>query len=331
MKQFTFRIKLFSFSLITVLLLGQTVLSRPFLRPPRSGDDKVKIKPLPKKHYIRSRNFDTKHISLDLRFNWEKEQTLGVEEFTFLPLTPNFTKLVLDAGLMTFNSIKLKNGGDLRFQYDEKKSKLSIRLDRAYSVNDEITIIIDYQTKGTAIASGTGFGGGGGLTFVKPSEEEPNKPWQIWSQGESEYNKYWFPSYDYPNDFRTTEMKVTIKKPLMVIANGSLLSTTDNGNNTRTYHWKMDSPYTNYLTSVAIGEYTEIKGKYKDIPVSTYLYKDWEGEGAISVSRLPAMVKFYSEKLKLKYPYPKYSQTIARFVSSPIAQRRPITSESFVI
>lgn len=314
MRKFVFRINFLSYILVVAILLSQAILAVPVFAYPqiKKSDKKSKTKPLPKKNYIRSRDFDTRHISLNLRFNWEKEQAIGIEEFTFSPLKSNFTKLTLDAGLMKFNSIKLKNGSGLKFEYDEKKAKLLIHLNRAYQFGDQITVVIDYQTKGKSISSGTGFGGGGGLTFVKPSAEEPTKPWQIWSQGESEYNKYWFPSFDYPNDFRTTEMKVTVKKPLMAISNGKLINIKDNKNGTRTYYWRMDSPYTNYLTSIVVGKFTEIKSKYKDIPISTYLYDEWADRGAVSVSRLPAMVKFYSEKLKLKYPYPKYAQTIAR-------------------
>ena len=289
----------------------QVLIARPFEPSIWRQDDKVKVKPLPKLNYVRSRDFDTKHIALNLKFGWEKEQTFGVEEFTFSPLKPNFRVLNLDAGFMVFNSVKLKNGGVLKYSHDEKKENLRIELDREYGVSDEITIVIDYQTKGGPAARSLGFGGGGGLTFVQPTKDDPSRPWQIWAQGESEYNKYWFPSFDYPNDFRTTEMRATVKKPLMVIGNGELVSTKDNGA-TRTFHWKMDSPYTNYLTSIVVGEYAEVRGKYQDIPVSTYLYKGWKNQGAISVSRLPKMVKFFSEKLGVKYPYKKYAQTIAR-------------------
>ncbi len=311
MKLSTLYIKFITLLLLSLLTGGQSVFARPFVKPIWQTDDKTKVKPLPPLHYIRSRDFDTKHIALNLRFNWEKEQTFGVEEFTFSPLKSDFKRLVLDAGYMTFNSIKLNGGSELKYKYDEKTSKLTIFLDRAYKYGENVTVVIDYQTKGGPAARSLGFGGGGGLTFIQPTKEDPNRPWQIWSQGESEYNKYWFPSFDYPNDFRTTEMKVTVKKPLRVIGNGKLLGVRNNGA-TRTFHWKMDSPYTNYLTSIVVGEYVEIKGKYQDIPVSTYMYKEWANEGAISVSRLPRMVKFYSEKLGVKYPYKKYAQTIAR-------------------
>ncbi len=287
-------------------------LARP-LRPanpfiPVFQDDK---KPLPPVKYIRSRDFDTKHIALDLKFDWESEKTIGIEEFTFSPLKPGFKELVLDAGLMEFGSIKLKNGEDLEFEYDEVDSRLSIKFEKALGVSDTVTVVINYRTKGTDVPN-TAVNGGGGLRFVKPTKEDPKRPMQIWSQGESEYNRFWFPSYDYPNDFRTTELTATVKKPLMVISNGSLVETKDNGDGTRTFHWKMDTPFANYLSSIVVGEYTEVKGSYEGIPVSTYVYNDWKREGEITGKRLPDMVKYFSEILNFKYPYTKYAQTIAR-------------------
>ena len=46
--------------------------------------------------------------------------------------------------------------------------------------------------------------------------------------GEPESNRYWFPGYDSPNDFRTTELTATVDKNLTVISNGSLVETKDN-------------------------------------------------------------------------------------------------------
>lgn len=299
---------LISFLLFVLIVSGQTIQARPFSVFQTFQDDEKKS--LPPVHYVRSRDFDTKHIFLDLKFDWDKELINGVEEFTFSPLTNNFRKLTLDAGMMTFNSVKLKAGEELEFSYDEPNSKLTINFEQPYKITDVVTVVINYQAKGANSGNSLGFGGSNGLKFVKPANPTPSNPRQIWTQGESEYNKYWFPSYDYPNDFRTTEIKATIEKPMQVISNGKLLETKDNGNSTRTFHWKMDTPYTNYLTSLVIGEFTEVRGNYQDIPVSTYVYPAWKKEGEVTAKRLPTMVKFFSEKLNFKYPYAKYAQSI---------------------
>ncbi|HEX8637758.1 MAG TPA: M1 family aminopeptidase, partial [Pyrinomonadaceae bacterium] len=146
----------------------------------------------------------------------------------------------------------------------------------------------------------------------KPTADKPDYPRQIWSQGESEYNRYWFPSFDHPSDFRTSELRATVEKPLTVISNGKLVSTKENSDGTRTFHWKMDVPYTNYLTSIVIGEYAAIEGKYENIPIVSYVYPNEVKEGRVTVARLPEMVRFFSERTGLKYPYNKYAQTMVK-------------------
>jgi aminopeptidase N len=266
---------------------------------------------LPAPRYIPSHDFDTQNIKLDLRFDWEHEQALGTETITLSPLITNFSTVELDAANMTFNSVKLASGPALKFEANTAQEKLRITLDRVYQPNATLNIVIDYHTNGPTTARGIG-GFGRGLTFIKPNPDDPTRPRQIWSQGETEYNHYWFPCYDHPNDFTTTEIIATVEKPLMVISNGKLLSTKDNKDNTRTFDWKIEEPHATYLTSIVVGEYAAVEGNYAGIPVISYVYPSELTEGRATTSRLPEMVKFFSEKTGVKYPYAKYSQTMTR-------------------
>ena len=301
--------QIYAFVLAFLLISTQIIEARPFEQNPflQDGD---KVKKLPPIHYVRSRDFDMRHIALNLRFDWEKEQTYGTAQLTLAPLVPDFQKVKLDAGLMRINSVKL-NGKDLTFNYDEAKSNLTVNLDRIYKIGEPVTFTVDYRTNGKVVPNTLGFGGGGGLKFIKPSADNPNGRKQIWTQGETDYNRFWFPSYDSPNDFRTSEITATVEKPMFVMSNGKLVSRNDNGDGTETFHWKMDTPFANYLTSVVVGEYAEVKGEYQGIPVSTFLYPNELKEGASSVKKLPEMVKFFSEITRVKYPYVKYAQTMA--------------------
>ncbi len=311
MKNNSVKIKLFALSAMLMLMFNQFLFARPMdeiFQNPLIQDDKVKK--LPRVNYVRSRDYDMRHIALDLKFDWDKEQTFGTATITLAPLMTDFRQVNLDAGAMIINSVKM-SGKDLKFQYDETKSNLAINLDKIYAVGEVLTFTVDYRSKGLVVANTLGFGGGGGLKFIKPTADNPNRRRQIWSQGETDYNRFWFPSYDSPNDFRTTELTATVEKPMFVVSNGKLMSRKDNGDNTETFHWKMETPYANYLTSIVVGEYAEIKGNYLDIPVSTYLFPNEAKDGAASVKKLPEMVKFFSEITGVKYPYIKYAQTMA--------------------
>ncbi len=305
----SFRSKFAWLFVFIAIVLPTFASARPF---DWEQDEAQKRAPLPNARYVRSRNIDVKHLSLDLRFDWEKLIAIGRETITVSPLIEPLRTVTLDAGNMEFDSIKLLSGKTLQYSYDEKATKLDITLDRAYSFGENIVIVINYRTKNQAVNSKLAFGAfGGGLKFFKPTSEDPKAPKQIWSQGESEYNRFWFPSYDYPNDFRTTELRATVEKPLSVISNGRLVTVTPNRDGTRTFYWKMDQPYANYLTSIVVGEYAEVKGSYAGIPVSSYVYPSVLKEATFSTRTLPATVKLFSEKTGIKYPYAKYAQVMA--------------------
>lgn len=299
-----------SFSLILIIALTSSsfakrlpVLEKEFQAPQQSRS-------IPPTHYIPDHDFDTLHISLNLRFDWEHEQLNGVETFVFKPLVGNLKQIELDAAEMTATSIKTASGKPLKFEMRSADEKLRIELDHPYQPADELELVIDYHTNGpqTKLAGLVG----AALRFIKPSPDDPTKPKQIWSQGETEYNHYWFPCYDHPNDFFTSEITATVEKPFSVISNGKLLETKDNKDGTRTFHWKIEQPHASYLTSIVVGEYVPVVSDYQGIPIITNVYPSELNEGRVTAARLPEMVKFFSEKTGLKYPYAKYAQTIAR-------------------
>src|SRR5262249_53693109 len=160
-------------------------------------------KPLPPTQYIPDHDFDTRHIALDLKFDWDKEQLLGIETITFAPLVPNLNTVSLDAVNITVASVKLAAGTPLKFATESDQEKVTISLDHPYQPTDELKLIIDYHTNGPQNPNLSGLTGVG-LRFIKPNPEDPSRPKQIWSQGESEYNRYWFLCYDHPNDFFTS-------------------------------------------------------------------------------------------------------------------------------
>jgi aminopeptidase N len=269
------------------------------------------VKKLPPVNWIRSRTIDVKHVDIDLHFDWDKEQAIGSTVVTLAPFADT-DKVYLDAAMMTIDSVTLVGGGALKFNYDGKKDgdNLEILLGQTIPAGQDIRVKVDYKTNYVNKADAdTAIGGfGRGLRFIKPTADNPTKPRQIWSQGESEFNRYWFPSYDSPNDFRTQDLRATVTKPFFVVSNGKLADTKDNSDGTRTYHWVMDQPFSNYLSSIVVAETTPVEQKFEDVPVYNYGYVNETKEVAATTKNLPATIAFFSQVTGVKYPYPKYSQ-----------------------
>ncbi len=295
--------------MVILMIASAIVQARPASIPSVFRQDERRK--LPPVNWIRSRTIDIKHLDIDLRFDWDKEQAYGTTIITLSPFEDTDT-VPLDAAMMTINAVTLEGSGPLKFTYDGKgdNDNLKINLGRVYKTGEELKIKVDYRTNYVNKADAdTAIGGfGRGLRFIKPTADNPKKPRQIWSQGESEFNRYWFPSYDSPNDFRTTDLRATVAKPFFVVSNGTLVETKDNSDNTQTFHWRMDQPYSNYLTSIVVTETEPVKQDFDGIPVYNYGYVGESKEVAATTKNLPATMKFFSEITGVKYPYPKYSQ-----------------------
>jgi aminopeptidase N len=106
---------------------------------------------------------------------------------------------------------------------------------------------------------------------------------------------------------------VTVADKFMVVSNGDLAGVTeDPAKKTKTWHWKMDQPFSSYLVSVIVGQFAEVKDYFKKVPVISYVYPDQVQNARASLGRLPQMVAFFSEKIGVDYPYPKYAEITVR-------------------
>jgi aminopeptidase N len=257
---------------------------------------------------------DVQHVSLDLRFDWEKKQAYGFAKLTLLLNSPS-DEIALDAGFLTIQSITInKMSTSFIYKGGDEDDGLIIKLGKKYKAKEKITIHVQYHTNYINNSDPNNLGGsfGIGLRFFKPTLVTPKKRKQIWSQGEPDGNKYWFPCNEDISDIHTTEVKLTVEKPLTALSNGKLISTIDNKDNSRTFHYRSDVPFPNYLVSIVVGEYLPIKQNSKGIPIHTYGYPDEVEAIKATVELLPEMMEFITEKTGVKYPYSQYNQIVVQ-------------------
>ena len=261
-----------------------------------------------------AQTIDTKDLSLNLKFDWQKRQATGTAEITIAVMSVT-DKIYLDAGNLSVSSVSL-NGKALKYTYDggDSKNNIEIILDKIYQPKENFIIKIDYQTNYENKADPTAIWGsfGKGLRFQEPTSATPNKRKQIWSSGEPNNNKYWFPCNEDIADIHTSEIKITVEKPLMVISNGKLVETRENKDNTRTFHYKTDKPFPNYLVSIVVGEYVDVLQNSKGIPIHSFGYPNEKEAVKATTALLPDMMRFLEEKTGYKYPYSQYAQVVVQ-------------------
>jgi aminopeptidase N len=246
--------------------------------------------------YARSRDYDLEHSRIALRFDLDQKRVIGDVTHTLTILHDATSKIVFDSAGLTIHSATLNKSAA---KFETKDDKLIIPLTTAAHAGQKFDITIRYEGKPTK-----------GLYFILPDKDYPDRPKQVWTQGESEDTRYYLPTYDYPNDRLTTETILTVPASWITVANGKLINVSDAANGMKTWTWKESVPSSTYLFTVVAGEFEEIKDSWRGIPVTYYAPKGRGDRLSINYSNTPQMIELFSAKLGVNYPWEKYAQAM---------------------
>ena len=276
------------------------------------------------------RSNDLLHTKLDLRFNWEEEEVIGTATLDFKPFFYDTDQLILDAKDFEFRKVAFADSNeDLEYEYDGQV--LTIDLGKTFTKKDKYTIVVEYTAHPAATGGSAAITSDQGLFFINPKGQEANKPQQIWTQGETEWNSRWFPTIDKPNERCTQELALTVEDRFITLSNGLLEKSTKNSDGTRTDIWKMDQPHAPYLFMVAVGEFAKVQDKWKGIDVDYYVEPEYKEDARAIFSNTIEMLEFFSEKLGVDYPWDKYAQIVVRdYVSGAMENTTSVIFGEFV-
>ncbi|MCX8112583.1 MAG: M1 family aminopeptidase [Bacteroidia bacterium] len=259
------------------------------------------------------------HTELSLSLDWERQEIPGEAWITLRPYFSPQQELVLDAKSFQIEEIRLlrpEKGKVVSHRYDTLK--LYLTLDKAYTSQDTLTIYLRYRAQPEKIGEGgsSAIGGRKGGYFINPKGERPCVPRQFWTQGEPESASAWFPTLDAPNQKTTQRLCITIEDSLVSLSNGVLASQKKLPNGLRQDCWELKQPHAPYLFALIVGNFQVIKDTWRKKEVSYYIEPNWATHAQAIFGRTPQMLEFFSNRLGVEYPWPKYSQVIVReFVS----------------
>ncbi|MFQ3576426.1 MAG: M1 family metallopeptidase [Cytophagales bacterium] len=274
-----------------------------------------------KGRYNSSRDIDFQliHTSLKISFDFEQKRVLGKASLTLKPHFYDQDTLRLDAKGFDINSIEIEEPDfGFRKDYFYDGQIIKIPLPHAFSKKDTLKVNIDYVAKpeelpkkGTASIMENK-----GIYFINTDKKDPNKPIQIWTQGETESASCWFPTIDSPNQKTTQEIYITVPNDYLTLSNGSLIYSLANNDGSRTDYWKQELPHTPYLFMLAVGKYHVTCDKWREKEVCYYVEPEFKDFAKKIFGNTPEMLEFFSKKLKYDFPWDKYSQiTVRDFVS----------------
>jgi aminopeptidase N len=258
---------------------------------------------------------DVVHTKLEAKLVFEQSQLEGKVALTLQPHFYPTDSVVLDAKGMDIHSVALLNGNtSLPLTYKNDGLFLRVKLNRTYLRNQPYTLSIKYTAKPNEFktAGSAAITDAKGLYFINPTGKEPNKPTQVWTQGETEGTSVWVPTIDRPNQKSTQEFFITVPEKFVSLSNGILISQKKNGNGTRTDYWKMDMPHAPYLFFIGAGDFAVIKDSYKGKEVNYYVDKEYAGVARKIFGLTPEMMQFFGSRVTgIEYPWQKYSQMVA--------------------
>jgi aminopeptidase N len=277
-----------------------------------------------------TRTTDLVHTSLKLRFDWAKQE---VDGHAVIALTPYFypqDSVVLDArafqivGIERVQSLPttLENFGTmpgLPLSYTYDSYQIRIALGKTYTRDDTLFVSIRYKARPEKAAT-LNFDGRPvekGLYFINPDGKNPNKPRQLWTQGETTGGSSWFPTLETPNEKFTQDVFVTVEEKQLSVSNGLLLNQIRHPNGTRTDHWHQSLPHAPYLVALVVGDFFKASDTTADgMEVSYYVDSTYAPYARKIFGRTPDMISFFSKLFDVPYPWEKYAQIVVKdFVS----------------
>jgi aminopeptidase N len=247
-----------------------------------------------KPHYNPDKPGQVEHIFLNLSLDIPNQSYQGNCSIRILPIRNNIENLTLDAVNLNIQSVRVDEV-EQQFEYDGEK--LCIKLSQPTQTGKRLLIAIAYSVEKPQR----------GIYFIQPDKHYPDKPTQVWTQGEDEDSRYWFPCFDYPGQLSTSEIRVRVPKPLLAISNGELIDTVEDGDY-KIYHWYQQQVHPTYLMTLAVSDFAEITDQWQGKSVTYYVEKGREADANRAMGKTPRMIEFLSEKYGYVYPYPKYAQ-----------------------
>ncbi|MBS1780666.1 MAG: M1 family metallopeptidase [Bacteroidetes bacterium] len=263
-----------------------------------------------------TRSWELVNSHVALSFNYKDKTAQGKEWITMHPYFYTTDSIVLDAKTMKIDSVYIEDvteGKTLSYSYHD--DQLYIKLHKKYSASDTIKLYIKY----TAMSYSGKAGGSSaiaedkGLYFINTDNAIPNKPVQVWTQGETESNSRWLPTIDKPNQRTTTRLELTVADSFTTLSNGNLEHQFKSANGMRTDVWVMDKPIQVYAIMFAIGKFSIVADKdWNGKPVNYYVEPAYAPYAKTMFKHTPDMIGYFSEVTGVPYPWNKYSQVVVR-------------------
>lgn len=250
-----------------------------------------------KPHYNPDRPAQLQHIALDLALDLERRTCQGTCTLSLKPIRDGIDRISLNAVGQHIEAVTV---ADRPQSFDYDGEQIQVRLAQPMVAGKPLQITLHYRLEQPQR----------GIYFIAPDPDYPTKPVQVWTQGEDEDSRYWFPGLDFPGQLITSEIRVRVPQPYQAIANGDLVSqeTVEDGT---IYHWYQRQVHPPYLLALAVGDFECLEDRWRDVALTYYVEKGRTHQAQLTMGKTPRMVELLSDRYGYPYPFSKYAQVCA--------------------
>ena len=253
-------------------------------------------------HYPPDLELEPIHLHIDLYVSIPARSVGGRVTNTVRARRAGSPTLTLNAVDFEDVSVRDLDGRSLVWDYDGKL--LKITWTAAFTAGETRQAEVAYRVVHPA----------SGLYFSAPDAAHPEMPLYAASDHETERARHWLPCVDLPNVRTTLDFVLRADEKLTLLANGALVEEQNNGDGTKTAHWRLEQPCPSYLICVAIGDFVkaddgEFTAGERSIPVAYFTSTDYTPDDLQrTFGRTKSMLAWMTEQLARPFPYPKYYQ-----------------------
>ncbi|MGK0187743.1 MAG: aminopeptidase N [Verrucomicrobiales bacterium] len=252
----------------------------------------------PNRKYAPDRHVDVKHLKLEVIPDFQARTVSGKATMQFLPLAMPLRQLKLNAVELQVQSIESSHKIQAHQVTD---SMIEITFATAIPAGEKSEVTINYTVTPEK-----------GLFFRTAEMGYKAGDTQLWTQGEPQDHRHWFPSHDYPNEKFTTEMICHVPDGMVALSNGRLLSEKKNEDTGLVaFHWLQDKVHVNYLVTLLAGHFEKLEDTHGDLPIALYVPPSEKDQAANTFKDTKKILQFFEKEIGVAFPWDKYYNACA--------------------
>ena len=258
--------------------------------------------------FLISDSIDVLHYDINLDIVYlSKKEIKGYTELQITPILSNISHISLDLLELTIDSVLINNNLITSYSYND--TLLGISLTSAINPNDTIFARVYYH--GQPVVESYGWGG---FHFKNDSSLAYNLGVAFVANPHN-YGRVWYPCIDDFVDRASYDFHIKVKNDKIAVCSGMLQSEINNGDGTKSFHWKLEETIPTYLSSVAISNYSAVVDTFQGIngAIPTFLHvpQSDTANARLSLINLNSILSVYENRFgPYRWPRVGYVSTV---------------------